>query len=76
MSASAVGGAIIGFTAWRDASPAALAAGRAAQARVVSRFPRLTTRTLTLGATNTYGGITIVSNFTELTHWANTLDRD
>lgn len=43
--------AIIGFTAWRHASEEALRAARTAQARVVSRFPHLATRSLTVGST-------------------------
>jgi len=43
--------AIVGFTAWRHASPKALRAARAAQARVVARFERLATRSVTVGST-------------------------
>ena len=44
-------GAIVGFTAWRHSSPAAIEAARAAQARVVGRFRRLATHSITIGAT-------------------------
>lgn len=42
---------IVGFTAWRRSSPETLTAARAAQGRVVRRFDRLTTRTLSVGVT-------------------------